>query len=249
MLLTRGPLIRTCANCSTGTRSSAGASSTPSSACCTGGCRPTSTSSTRPTGSTPCSAVRCTGCSYTGEMPRDTLVRVRHRRGRTATPAPGRQNDSLSGATAQTSAAASSPNNSTSPMGAPHVGDLDRADNMEPHVVTGTARVCRTNESSARITRAPSSTRDRRVSRLDCVSCAAARRGAVHDQRVTDRLVQVRQSAGLCGSCRHAVLRPTRRGTVYLRCALAGPDARYPKYPLLPVIRCDGYLPEPTSMA
>jgi hypothetical protein len=69
---------------------------------------------------------------------------------------------------------------------------------------------------------------------------------AVHDQRMTDPLLRVRQSAGLCGSCRHAVVRPTRRGTVYLRCALAGTDgARYVKYPQLPVVRCDGYRPEP----
>jgi hypothetical protein len=65
---------------------------------------------------------------------------------------------------------------------------------------------------------------------------------------MTDRLFDVRQSAGLCGGCRHAVLRPTRRDTVYLRCALAGTDARYAKYPRLPVIKCDGYLPEPTTM-
>jgi hypothetical protein len=69
----------------------------------------------------------------------------------------------------------------------------------------------------------------------------------VDDQRVTDRIFQVRQSAGLCGSCRHALLRPTRRGTVYLRCALAATDARYPKYPRLPVMTCDGYLPEKTT--
>jgi hypothetical protein len=71
----------------------------------------------------------------------------------------------------------------------------------------------------------------------------------VDDQQVTDRLSHVRQSAGLCGSCRHAVLRPTRRGTFYLRCALAATDARYPKYPRLPVIRCDGYLREQTTTA
>jgi len=66
---------------------------------------------------------------------------------------------------------------------------------------------------------------------------------------MTDRLVHVRENAGLCGSCLHAVLRPTRRDTVYLRCALAGTDARYAKYPRLPVVRCDGYLPEPATTA
>jgi hypothetical protein len=47
--------------------------------------------------------------------------------------------------------------------------------------------------------------------------------------------------AGLCGSCRHALVRPTRRGTVYLRCGRAATDPRYPKYPPLPVRRCDGH--------
>ena len=47
--------------------------------------------------------------------------------------------------------------------------------------------------------------------------------------------------AGLCGSCRHALLRPTRRGTTYLRCALAATDPRFPRYPRLPVRECAGY--------
>lgn len=64
---------------------------------------------------------------------------------------------------------------------------------------------------------------------------------------MTDRLAQLRQNAGLCGSCRQAVLRPTRRDTVYLRCGLAATDARYAKYPRLPVVTCDGYLPEPVA--
>jgi hypothetical protein len=45
------------------------------------------------------------------------------------------------------------------------------------------------------------------------------------------------------------VLRPTRRDTVYLRCALAATDADYVKYPLLPVIKCAGYLPDPSETA
>jgi hypothetical protein len=45
----------------------------------------------------------------------------------------------------------------------------------------------------------------------------------------------------LCDSCRHALLRPTRRGTVYLRCGLAATDARFAKYPVLPVLRCPGF--------
>lgn len=51
--------------------------------------------------------------------------------------------------------------------------------------------------------------------------------------------------AGLCAACRHAMLRPTARGTTYLRCAVASSDARFPKYPRLPVRTCAGYQPRP----
>ena len=54
----------------------------------------------------------------------------------------------------------------------------------------------------------------------------------------------IRAAAGLCGSCRHAIVRPTNRGTVYLRCLLAAQDDRFVKYPRLPVVRCAGYLSE-----
>ena len=66
---------------------------------------------------------------------------------------------------------------------------------------------------------------------------------------MTDPVLRLRQDAGLCGGCGNAVLRPTRRGTVYLRCALAGTDDRFAKYPRLPVVTCDGYRPEPTALA
>jgi hypothetical protein len=56
-----------------------------------------------------------------------------------------------------------------------------------------------------------------------------------------DAAADIRASAGLCGHCAHAIIRPTRRGTVYLRCALAASDSRFAKYPRLPVARCDGY--------
>jgi hypothetical protein len=53
----------------------------------------------------------------------------------------------------------------------------------------------------------------------------------------------IRARAGLCGHCVSAVVRPTNRGTVYLRCALSGVDRRFPKYPRLPVLDCPGYRP------
>jgi len=51
-------------------------------------------------------------------------------------------------------------------------------------------------------------------------------------------------AAGLCGTCRHALIRPTRRGPTYLRCGLATTDIRFHKYPRLPVRECIGYAEE-----
>lgn len=53
--------------------------------------------------------------------------------------------------------------------------------------------------------------------------------------------------AGLCLSCRHALIRPTKKGTVYLRCGLAAVDDRFPKYPRLPVVSCLGFEPAAPS--
>jgi hypothetical protein len=53
--------------------------------------------------------------------------------------------------------------------------------------------------------------------------------------------------AGLCTTCRHAMLRPTNRGTTYLRCGRAAQDARFPKYPRLPVRTCAGHEPRQMS--
>jgi hypothetical protein len=66
---------------------------------------------------------------------------------------------------------------------------------------------------------------------------------------MSDRVAEVRAGAGLCGRCAHALIRPTRRGTVYLRCALAASDARFDKYPRLPVVRCAGHRPEQVDRA
>lgn len=46
---------------------------------------------------------------------------------------------------------------------------------------------------------------------------------------------------GLCLSCRHALIRPTKKGTTYLRCGLAATDHRFPRYPRLPVVSCVGF--------
>jgi hypothetical protein len=53
----------------------------------------------------------------------------------------------------------------------------------------------------------------------------------------------IRARAGLCGHCVSGIVRPTKRGTVYLRCARSAVDERFPKYPRLPVLACPGYRP------
>jgi hypothetical protein len=46
---------------------------------------------------------------------------------------------------------------------------------------------------------------------------------------------------GLCGTCRHASVKGTNRGTAYLRCTRASWDERMVRYPGLPVTRCAGF--------
>ena len=46
---------------------------------------------------------------------------------------------------------------------------------------------------------------------------------------------------GLCASCEHARIIASDRGTQYLLCELSKTDPRYPKYPRLPVLACDGW--------
>ncbi len=48
---------------------------------------------------------------------------------------------------------------------------------------------------------------------------------------------------GLCSTCIHAKEMRNDRGSVFLLCLLSRTDARYPKYPRLPVLRCEGYEP------
>jgi hypothetical protein len=45
---------------------------------------------------------------------------------------------------------------------------------------------------------------------------------------------------GLCATCEHLRLLASRR-SVFVRCGLAAVDARFPKYPPLPVRACGGY--------
>jgi hypothetical protein len=47
--------------------------------------------------------------------------------------------------------------------------------------------------------------------------------------------------AGLCASCRHAVVVTTDRGSRFTLCERSKTDDRFPRYPALPVRVCAGY--------
>jgi hypothetical protein len=48
---------------------------------------------------------------------------------------------------------------------------------------------------------------------------------------------------GLCVQCRHAEVLRNARGSVFYLCQLSRTDARFPKYPRLPVLICEGHEP------
>ena len=48
-------------------------------------------------------------------------------------------------------------------------------------------------------------------------------------------------SIGLCADCQHAERITSSRATTFYMCRLSLVDPRYPKYPRLPVLTCEGY--------
>lgn len=49
--------------------------------------------------------------------------------------------------------------------------------------------------------------------------------------------------AGLCPLCVHHRVVANRRGSRFYLCERSKDDPRFPKYPPLPVLRCDGFEP------
>jgi len=49
-------------------------------------------------------------------------------------------------------------------------------------------------------------------------------------------------SAGLCADCSNVKVMRSDRDSVFYLCQLSFTDSRFPKYPALPVLRCDGYI-------
>jgi hypothetical protein len=47
--------------------------------------------------------------------------------------------------------------------------------------------------------------------------------------------------AGLCAHCIHQKVIRNTRGSTFSMCERAKVDARFPKYPRLPVVRCAGF--------
>jgi non-heme chloroperoxidase len=54
----------------------------------------------------------------------------------------------------------------------------------------------------------------------------------------------VNLSQGLCASCVHAQRIESSKGSTFVLCRLSYTDARFARYPRLPVLACDGYVPE-----
>jgi hypothetical protein len=49
--------------------------------------------------------------------------------------------------------------------------------------------------------------------------------------------------AGMCENCRHVRRLSNARGSVFYLCERAVSDARFARYPRLPMLRCDGHEP------
>jgi hypothetical protein len=58
-----------------------------------------------------------------------------------------------------------------------------------------------------------------------------------------------RARVGLCFACRYARRIRSDRGSLFYFCGRSRTDARFEKYPRLPVISCVGFLPSAESKA
>ena len=55
-----------------------------------------------------------------------------------------------------------------------------------------------------------------------------------------DEPVAIPEWAGLCATCERARPVSSARGSVFVLCERSRDDPRYRRYPMLPVLRCDG---------
>jgi hypothetical protein len=59
----------------------------------------------------------------------------------------------------------------------------------------------------------------------------------------------VKPQTGLCTDCQHTREIVSGKGSRFFYCRRSETDARYVKYPALPVLRCTGYEVRPTDPA
>jgi hypothetical protein len=52
------------------------------------------------------------------------------------------------------------------------------------------------------------------------------------------------ENTGLCADCVNVKIMRSDRESIFYLCQLSFTDSRFPKYPRLPVLRCDGYAPQ-----
>jgi hypothetical protein len=81
-----------------------------------------------------------------------------------------------------------------------------------------------------------SEARHRRV----CAECIAGGYPVAVSEEKKD---WVQQSVGLCADCRFMRRMESDRGSIFYLCERSATDARFPKYPRLPVLRCAGREP------
>jgi hypothetical protein len=58
-----------------------------------------------------------------------------------------------------------------------------------------------------------------------------------------------KSSAGLCSTCAHSAVIESSKGSAFLLCRLSKTDPRFPKYPRVPVLACEGFRPESPASA
>ena len=63
-----------------------------------------------------------------------------------------------------------------------------------------------------------------------------------NEEKVTDSTIdRIHRSAGLCATCIHVRQIDSAKGSTFLLCTLSATDPRFPKYPRIPVLSCNGY--------
>ena len=73
------------------------------------------------------------------------------------------------------------------------------------------------------------------------------RSGAAGVRRDRSALDDLPAPAGLCATCTHLEVVGSKR-SVFVRCGLSDADARFPRYPRLPVRRCAGWERDPDAV-